>query len=72
VTRLDVDTARKARLVARWAIFGDDGKSLLLTRQSSHTEPVTAEGHEAMVAAESRALEALSREIAEAIQDLAQ
>jgi uncharacterized lipoprotein YmbA len=71
VARLDVDTAGKAWLRARWAIFGDDGKKLLLTRQSSHTEPVAAKGHEAMVAAESRALEALSREIAAAINDLA-
>ncbi len=59
-----------ARLVARWVIVaGQDGQTLLV-RQSRITEPVSAGDHEALVAAQSRALAALSGEIAAALADL--
>jgi uncharacterized lipoprotein YmbA len=71
MTRFDVEAGGNARLDARWAIFGEDGKTMLLKGKSSYVEPVGSADYGAMVAAESRTLEALSREIAAAIRDLA-
>ena len=56
-------------LEARWRILGGDGKELALQR-STVTEVVGAPGYGALVAAMSRALGALSRDIATAIRDL--
>ena len=72
VTRFDVVSGGSAQLDARWAIFAEGGKPLLRKGQSSFSEPVGGPDYAAMVAAESRALEALSRELAGAIKDLGQ
>ena len=58
-------------LIARWAILGGKERKLVFGRKSVIIEPSGAQGSEAMVAANSRALEKLSREIAEAIRTLA-
>jgi uncharacterized lipoprotein YmbA len=71
LTRFDAESGGNAQLDARWAIFGDDGKKMLLKAKSSYAEPVGSADYGAMVVAESRTLEALSREIAAAIQGLA-
>ena len=71
VTRFDVVSGGSAQLDARWAIFAEGGKPMLRKGQSSFSEPVGGPDYAAMVAAESRALEALSRELAAAIKDLA-
>jgi hypothetical protein len=55
-------------LIAKWGLFGESGKKLLLAKRSSFKEPTGAPTYEALVAAESRAVAALSREIAEAIK----
>jgi uncharacterized protein len=55
-------------LIAKWGLFEADGKKLLLGKRSSFKEPTGAASYEALVAAESRAVAALSREIAEAIK----
>jgi hypothetical protein len=55
-------------LVVKWALFEADGKKLLLAKKSSFKEPTGAASYEALVAAQSRAIAALSREIAEAIR----
>jgi uncharacterized lipoprotein YmbA len=55
-------------LIARWGLFEADGKKLLLAKRSSFKEPTGAATYEALVAAGSRAVAALSREIAEAIR----
>jgi len=55
-------------LIARWAILEGKERKLVFGRKSTITEPSGAQGYEAMVAASSRALEKLSREIAEAIR----
>ena len=57
-------------LIARWAIVEGKERKLVFTRKSTIIEPSGAKGYEAMVAADSRALEKLSREIAEAIRAL--
>jgi len=55
-------------LVAKWFLLEEEGKKMLLTRRSSFKEPAGAATYEALVAAHSRAVAALSREIAEAIK----
>jgi len=54
-------------LVVKWGLFGEGGKQLLLAKRSSFKEPTGAATYEAFVAAQSRAVAALSREIAEGI-----
>jgi uncharacterized lipoprotein YmbA len=55
-------------LSVKWALFEAEGKKLLLAKRSSFREPTGAATYEALVAAESRTVAALSREIAEAIR----
>jgi len=70
VIRFDGSLAGDASLLVRWTIFGEDAKKLLLTRKSSFKEATGGTGYEALVAAQSRTVEALSREIAGAIKGL--
>ena len=55
-------------LNVKWGLFEAEGKKLLLAKRSSFKEPTGAATYEAFVAAQSRAVAALSREIAEAIR----
>jgi len=55
-------------LSVKWGLFGEGGKQLLLAKRSSFKEPTGAATYEAFVAAQSRAVAALSREIAEGIR----
>jgi len=55
-------------LIAKWGLFGEEGKKLLLAKRSSFKEPTGAATYEALVAAQSRAVAALGREVAEAIK----
>lgn len=71
VARFEGAAGADVTLEARWRILGGDGKELAL-RRSTVTEVVGAPGYGALVAAMSRALGALSREIATAIRDLPQ
>ena len=64
VFKLDGKPGGNASLVACWTIFSGDGKKIFLTQKSSFIEPTGADGYDAFVAAESRALANLSREIA--------
>ena len=68
VIRFDGALGGDVTLIVRWAVFGAKDKKLLLTRKSSMAEPTKAKGYQALVAAQSRAVEHLSREIAEAIK----
>ncbi len=70
VIRFDGPLGGDVSLIARWAILEGKEKKLVSVRKSSIVEPSGAQGYEAMVAADSRALEKLSREIAEAIRTL--
>jgi len=70
VIRFDGPLGGDVSLIARWAILAGKEKKVLFTRKSTIIEPSGAQGYEAMVAADSRALEKLSREIAEAIKAL--
>jgi uncharacterized lipoprotein YmbA len=68
VIRFDGPLGGDVSLIARWAIFEGKEKKLVFARKSTIIESSGGRGYEAMVAADSRALEKLSREIAEAIR----
>jgi uncharacterized protein len=70
VIRFDGSLAGDASLLVRWTIFGEDDKKSLLTRKSSFKEATGGPDYEALVAAQSRTIEALSREIAGVIKGL--
>ena len=71
ITRFDGNPQNKALLRARWSIFGENGKEMLVSNYSSYSEPIRANDTEALIAAQSRTVEQLSREIARALQALA-
>ena len=68
VIRFDGPLGGDVSLIARWAIFEGKERKLVSVRKSTIIEPSGGKGYEAMVAADSRALEKLSREIAETIK----
>jgi uncharacterized protein len=55
-------------LIVKWGLFAEKGKKLLLAKRSSFKEPTGAATYEALVEAQSKAVAALSREIAEGIR----
>lgn len=71
VIRMDGSLGGNVTLQAWWIIFSGDKKQILLTRKSNVTEVTGSKDYKSLVSAESRALEKLSREIAEAIRPLA-
>ncbi len=71
VIRMDGNVGGNASLVARWAIFRQNDRKMLLTRQSSFSRLLSSESYKALVSAQSRAIADLSREIAEAIKGYA-
>jgi uncharacterized lipoprotein YmbA len=68
VVQFDGTLGGEVVLIAKWGLFEAEGKKLLMGKRSSFKEPTGAATYEALVAAESRAVAALSREIAEAIK----
>jgi uncharacterized lipoprotein YmbA len=67
VTRFDVDAAGNAVLDARWWVYGRNGEKLLRSGRSTVSEPATVGDYTSAAAALSRALGAMSDEIAQAI-----
>jgi uncharacterized lipoprotein YmbA len=67
VTRFDVDAAGNAVLDARWWVYGRNGEKLLRSGRSTVSEPATVGDYTSAAAALSRALGAMSEEIAQAI-----
>jgi len=61
-----------ARLRAWWTVFGDDGRGELLKKYARLDEPVAGDDIDALVQAQSRLVEALSRQIADAVKALSQ
>lgn len=61
-----------AWLDARWRITADGGRKLLRTERTRLNIRLNGADYETVVAGQSRLLEALSKEIAEAVQELAQ
>ena len=71
VVRMDGNVGGNASLVARWAIFRENDRKMLLMRQSSFSRLLSSESYKALVSAQSRAIADLSHEIAEAIKKYA-
>ena len=70
VLRLDGSLGGEVLLIARWTVFGGGTNQMLLTRKSTIREASGSADYRSLVAAQSRAVEALSREIAIAMNDL--
>ncbi|MCP3869768.1 MAG: membrane integrity-associated transporter subunit PqiC [Gammaproteobacteria bacterium] len=70
IRRFDLVRPREVRLTALWRILGDEGGELHMISKSDITQPVWGDGFESQVAAQSQALEQMSREIATAIRSL--
>lgn len=68
IVRCDGRLNEDVLLVARWRVLTGEKKNILAVRRSTITEPVNRPGYEALVAAQSRALATLSREIVQAIR----
>ena len=71
ITRFDGNPRENALLRAKWSIFGEDGEAMLVSDYSSYSDPIKTNDPEALVAAQSRAVEHLSREIARALHAVA-
>jgi uncharacterized lipoprotein YmbA len=72
VQQFEGSLGKEAVLNARWSVSRTgDGDRAVRVVQSLIREPVASAGYEALVAAESKVLTALSREIAETISSLA-
>jgi uncharacterized lipoprotein YmbA len=72
VSRFDGRPGGSVALQSHWTVFSEDRERVLASKTSSLSEPVNGKGYEALVAAQSRALAVLGREIAEAIRSLPQ
>ena len=70
VLRLDGSLGENVSLEAWWMVFSGDGKKMLASKKSTFTEAVGGQDYKSLVAAHSRALGHLSREIAEVIKAL--
>jgi len=72
VTRFDGIPGEKADLRARWGILDKNRKKMLFENHTVLSQPTENDSMEALIAAESRTLADLSREIAEVIKTLAE
>ncbi len=70
ITQLERLPDGKVILAARWNVLGDHGDKVLLVKSSRFSIPVESAGYEGIASAESRAIEALSREIASEVNSL--
>ena len=69
VARLDAVVGKDVTLDVRWQVLADGGKRQLRMGKSHVSEPVKQPTFDALVAAASRALGTVSREIAAAVKD---
>lgn len=70
VMKMDGTLGKEAVLEAWWSIVSGKDSKVLASRQSKFAEAVTSPSYEAFVQAHSRALEALSRDVAQGITKL--
>ncbi len=70
VRQFDAAADGQVRLIAQWRILGDDGRRLYTIGRSDIREPLSGQGFESQVAAQSRALARMSDEIAAALREL--
>ena len=67
VTRFDATPGKEVWLKAKWTIFGQDGKTVAMVRESNIIEPVSGRDATNTVAAMSQALGKLSQDMANGI-----
>jgi len=67
VTRFEGTIGESVIFAARWSVSREEDRKILFVRESIKKEPVEGQDYDALVKAMSRALEAVSREIAAAI-----
>ena len=68
VMRLDGKLGNQVTLIARWAIFGQDEDDLILLRKSEYQQKAEDDTYNGLVIAQSRAVEKLSQDIADAMK----
>jgi uncharacterized lipoprotein YmbA len=68
VIRFDGSLGKTVQLTARWMIFDEVDKKMLVTKDTHIEETLTGEGYEALASGLSRTVEILSRDIAEGIK----
>jgi uncharacterized lipoprotein YmbA len=71
ISRFDADTSGNVALFANWKIYREQSREVVAQKTTVFTEPVGGDDYTEIVAAQSRALAALSREIAGAIRTAA-
>ena len=70
VIRLDGELGQGIELIAQWQILADGGNRQLLSKRSNVSQSVRGSSYEDLVAAQSRAVADLAREIAEALKNI--
>lgn len=70
IQRFEMTAGEGVGLVALWSVRRSDG-TVLKTGRTAVSEPVSAAGYDALVAAQSRALAAVSRDLAQALSEAA-
>jgi uncharacterized lipoprotein YmbA len=70
VLRLDGSLGGNVSLEAWWMVLSGDGKRMLFSKKSSFTEAVGGKDYKSLVSAQSRTVDRLGAEIAEAIKVL--
>jgi uncharacterized lipoprotein YmbA len=68
ISRFDADANGNVVLAANWRLYSEESREVVVEKRSVFTEPVGGTGYTEIVAAQSRALAALSQEIAGAIR----
>jgi uncharacterized lipoprotein YmbA len=68
ISRFDADASGNVTLSASWKLYQEQNRKVVAQKTTVFTEPVGGAGYAEIVAAQSRALAALSREIAAAIR----
>jgi len=68
ISRFDADASGSVVLSANWKLYREESMEVVAQRKTVFTEPVGGAAYTDIVAAQSRALAALSREIATAIR----
>jgi len=71
ITQFDGTAGEGVRLVAYWSMYGKDGAAALVDRKAIISEQAEGSGVEGLVQAHNRALERLSRDIADALREMA-
>ena len=68
ISRFDAETSGSVVLSANWKLYREESREIIAQNKTIFTEPVGGAAYTEIVAAQSRALAALSREIAAAIR----